>query len=250
MSKAQLSETIKNIIRYGKESAIDSASEKLGTEHILHSMLSKKVHNIVKLLDELNVDYYELNIKLEKEFFRKKHVRLAVNLNNIELTRQAEKALKTTFLEKKLLKSPHVNSIHLLLCILRNENDDITKFFNKNNIDYKLVKDKYLELQEMFDKNEHEEIIETPPVLETSSELNFQIKSIKDIKRIELSEQFFSKPLSYISLYFNMDEYSTDEIAEILSFFSDLYREESGEGLIIKGQDIFEVECVLEPVEI
>ena len=42
---------------------------------------------------------------------------------NLHLTRQAERALKTTFLEAKLFQSDLINTVHLLLCILRNEND-------------------------------------------------------------------------------------------------------------------------------
>ncbi len=49
---------------------------------------------------------------------------------NLHLTRQAERALKTTFLEAKLFQSDLINTVHLLLCILRNENDPTTKFTN------------------------------------------------------------------------------------------------------------------------
>ncbi|MCK0204168.1 hypothetical protein MWN41_14215, partial [Ornithobacterium rhinotracheale] len=41
---------------------------------------------------------------------------------NLQLTKQAERALKTTFLEAKLNQSKSVDTGHLLLCILRNEN--------------------------------------------------------------------------------------------------------------------------------
>ena len=45
----------------------------------------------------------------------------------LHLTRQAEKALKTTFLEAKLYQSESIDTAHLLMCILRNENDPTTK---------------------------------------------------------------------------------------------------------------------------
>src|SRR5690606_26843243 len=59
------------------------------------------------------------------------------------LTRQAERALKTTFLEAKLFQSNSINTAHLLLCILRNENDPTTKLLNKMKVDYDLVKDQF-----------------------------------------------------------------------------------------------------------
>ena len=51
---------------------------------------------------------------------------------NLHLTRQAERALKTTFLEAKLFQSSSINTAHiLLLCILRNENDPTTKLITQ-----------------------------------------------------------------------------------------------------------------------
>ena len=61
----------------------------------------------------------------------------------MHLTRQAERALKTTFLEAKLYNSSSISTAHLLLCILRNENDPTTKLLNKLKIDYESVKDQY-----------------------------------------------------------------------------------------------------------
>ena len=62
---------------------------------------------------------------------------------NLHLTRQAERALKTTFLEAKLFQSDIINTVHLLLCILRNENDPTTKLLSKFNINYDLVKEQF-----------------------------------------------------------------------------------------------------------
>jgi len=61
----------------------------------------------------------------------------------LHLTRQAERALKTTFLEAKLFQSELINTVHLLLCILRNENDPTTKLLSKQNIDYDIVKEQF-----------------------------------------------------------------------------------------------------------
>jgi ATP-dependent Clp protease ATP-binding subunit ClpC len=62
---------------------------------------------------------------------------------NIPLTRQAEKALKTTFLEAKLYSSPTIRTAHLLLCVLRNDNDPVTGVFRNLGIDYSSVKAEY-----------------------------------------------------------------------------------------------------------
>src|SRR5690606_28095824 len=54
-----------------------------------------------------------------------------------------ERALKTTFLEAKLFQSTSINTAHLLLCILRNENDPTTKLLNKLKVDYDNVKEQF-----------------------------------------------------------------------------------------------------------
>jgi ATP-dependent Clp protease ATP-binding subunit ClpC len=59
------------------------------------------------------------------------------------LTRQAERALKTTFLEAKLFQCKSINTAHLLLCVLRNENDPTTKLLNKLKVDYDSVKEQF-----------------------------------------------------------------------------------------------------------
>ncbi|HAF76683.1 MAG TPA: Clp protease ClpC, partial [Maribacter sp.] len=52
-------------------------------------------------------------------------------------------ALKTTFLEAKLFQSSSINTAHLLLCILRNENDPTTKLLHKLKVDYDGVKEQF-----------------------------------------------------------------------------------------------------------
>jgi len=46
-------------------------------------------------------------------------------------------------LEAKLFQSSSINTAHLLLCILRNENDPTTKLLNKMKIDYDIVKNEF-----------------------------------------------------------------------------------------------------------
>ena len=64
-------------------------------------------------------------------------------VQNLPLTRQAEKALKTTFLEAKLFQSPIIRTPHLLLCILRNDNDPISGVMAQFGASYDAVKSEY-----------------------------------------------------------------------------------------------------------
>ena len=102
---------------------------------------------MVKLLDILNALNIDLNhLRRKVEILSPANPNITVSSNekkNLHLTRQAERALKTTFLEAKLFQSTSINTAHLLLCILRNENDPTTKLLNKLKVDYDNVKEQF-----------------------------------------------------------------------------------------------------------
>jgi ATP-dependent Clp protease ATP-binding subunit ClpC len=70
------------------------------------------------------------------------------NLSNIPLVKQAERVLKLTYLEAKLYKSPMIGTEHLLLSILKNEDNVACSILNKYGVIYENVKD---ELEAMKD---------------------------------------------------------------------------------------------------
>lgn len=98
----------------------------------------------INILHALEVDLEHLRRKVE--ILSPANPSLAAIANekkNLHLTRQAERALKTTFLEAKLFQSSSINTAHLLLCILRNENDPTTKLLNRLKVDYDNVKEQF-----------------------------------------------------------------------------------------------------------
>ena len=98
----------------------------------------------IAILNAIEVNLEELRRKVE--ILNPAGVEETPLLNdkkNLHLTRQAERALKTTFLEAKLFQSELINTVHLLLCILRNENDPTTKLLSQLNVDYDIVKEQF-----------------------------------------------------------------------------------------------------------
>lgn len=135
------SQQVKDVIAYSKEEALRLGHDQIGTEHLMLGILRDGEGKAISVLEALNVDLKELRQKIENLNPPKDS---AVNhIKNLSLTKQAERALKTTFLEAKLFKSATVNTVHLLLCILRNENDPITKLMNKFEIDYNTIKEEF-----------------------------------------------------------------------------------------------------------
>ena len=98
----------------------------------------------IDILNSLDIDLSHLRRKVEILSPANPNMMITSNeKKNLHLTRQAERALKTTFLEAKLFQSKSINTAHLLLCVLRNENDPTTKLLNKMKVDYDSVKEQF-----------------------------------------------------------------------------------------------------------
>ena len=150
---------VKDVITYSKEEALRLGHDFIGTEHLVLGLIRNGEGKAIDILNFLGIDLNELRRKIEslnpinfenevKESSKK----------NLHLTRQAERALKTTFLEAKLFQSSIINTAHLLLCILRNENDPTTKIFNNMEINYNVVKDEYKSIigkEDFSDESSH-----------------------------------------------------------------------------------------------
>ena len=145
---------VKDVISYSKEEALRLGHNFIGTEHLMLGILRDGAGKAVSILKSIEVDLDELRKKVE--ILNPAVIENASMLNdkkNLHLTRQAERALKTTFLEAKLFQSDLINTVHLLLCILSNENDPTTKLLLKLNIDYDLIKEEFKLLLANDDQN-------------------------------------------------------------------------------------------------
>jgi len=142
---------VKDVITYSKEEALRLGHDFIGTEHLVLGLLRDGNGKAIEILDTLSIDLDHLRRKVEiLSPANPNNTVISNDKKNLHLTRQAERALKTTFLEAKLFQSSSINTAHLLLCILRNENDPTTKLLNKLKVDYDNVKD---EFKSMFSQN-------------------------------------------------------------------------------------------------
>ncbi|WP_299334179.1 ATP-dependent Clp protease ATP-binding subunit [uncultured Psychroserpens sp.] len=135
---------VKDVIAYSKEEALRLGHDFIGTEHLMLGLLRDGSGKAIDILNALDIDLNHLRRKVEILSPANPNISVASNeKKNLHLTRQAERALKTTFLEAKLFQSTSINTAHLLLCILRNENDPTTKLLNKLKVDYDNVKEQF-----------------------------------------------------------------------------------------------------------
>ena len=149
---------VKDVIAYSKEEALRLGHNFIGTEHLMLGILRDGGGKAIAILNAIEINLEELRRKVEiLNPATIDDIHSLNNKKNLHLTRQAERALKTTFLEAKLFQSELINTVHLLLCILRNENDPTTKLLSQLNIDYDIIKEQF-KLMLANDSDNYEEL--------------------------------------------------------------------------------------------
>ena len=116
--EGNFSNRVRDVISYSREEAIRLGHDYIGTEHLLLGILREGEGIAVKILRNLGCDLDRLKKAVEDTV---RSTGGLVTVGNIPLTKQAEKVLKITYLEAKLYKSDVIGTEHLLLSLLRDE---------------------------------------------------------------------------------------------------------------------------------
>ena len=130
---------VKEIISFSREEALRLGNDFIGTEHLLLGLIRDGDNTAIKVLKQLNIDLYELRKEVELAVKDKTGKNIA-NINSLPLTKQAEKVIRVTVLEAKALKSPLVETEHLMLSILKNKENIATQILNQFDVDYDLFR--------------------------------------------------------------------------------------------------------------
>ena len=133
---------VREVISYSKEEAMRLGHDYIGTEHLMLGMIRDGEGSAMQILLDLGIEADFMKGKIEA-ISSPNRGRQISSKKNLPLTRQAEKALKTTFLEAKLFQSSVIRTPHLLLCILRNEDDPVTRLFKQQGVEYDNVKSEF-----------------------------------------------------------------------------------------------------------
>ncbi len=134
---------VKDVITYSKEEALRLGHDFIGTEHLLLGILRDGQGEAITILNNLDIDLDFLRNKVEVLNPINPNKDLQSDKKNLHLTRQAERALRITFLEAKVFKNETISTGHLLLCILKNNDDPTTKLLNKLKVDYEIAKEEF-----------------------------------------------------------------------------------------------------------
>jgi ATP-dependent Clp protease ATP-binding subunit ClpC len=136
---SQFSQRVKDILGYSKEEAIRLGNSHISPEHLFLGILRDGEGVAVEILINQGIDLMVLKGSLEKSIKVESPVTVADN-EVIPLLRSTERILKLVYLEAKALKSSTIESEHLLLAILKDENALVTRFLSEMDVDYQSVK--------------------------------------------------------------------------------------------------------------
>jgi ATP-dependent Clp protease ATP-binding subunit ClpC len=136
--EAKFSPQVKDVISFSREEALRLGHDYIGAEHLLLGLIREGDGMAIKILRSLGVDTSKLRRAIEDAVRGTSSV--TVNLGNIPLTKQAEKVLKITYLEAKIFKSDLIGTEHLLLSILRDDDNIASQILLQFSINYEVFK--------------------------------------------------------------------------------------------------------------
>ncbi len=158
--EAKFSARVKDVISYSREESLRLGHDYIGVEHLLLGLIREGEGIAVKILTDAKIDLKELRRQLESKLPQSGGKNLSSG--NIPLLKQAEKVLKITYLEAKLFKSNMIGTEHLLLSILKEEDNIATQILEQFKIDYEFVKEELELMMEQGYKEPRAEFPSTP----------------------------------------------------------------------------------------
>jgi ATP-dependent Clp protease ATP-binding subunit ClpC len=131
--EGNFSNRVNDVIKLSREEAIRLGHDYIGTEHLLLGIIREGEGIAVKILKNLGADILNIKKSVEESVSKPSE---RPSAGNIPLTKQAEKVLKITYLEAKLYKSDIIGTEHLLLSLLREEENIAAKILTQFAISY------------------------------------------------------------------------------------------------------------------
>lgn len=131
------SSRVNDVIKLSRDEALRLGHDYIGTEHLLLGIIRDGEGIAVKLLKNLDIDLYKLKKGIEDTV---RSSATTLTMGNIPLTKQAEKVLKITYLEAKLYKATQIGTEHLLLSLLRDEENIAAQILAQFGVNYDTLK--------------------------------------------------------------------------------------------------------------
>ena len=126
---------VKEIISFSREEALRLGNDFIGTEHLVLGLIREGDNAALRILQTFHVNLQTLRTEIEHAV-QDKTGKNTANINSLPLTKQAEKIIRITVLEAKALKSPTIETEHLMLSILKNKENAATQILGQFDVTY------------------------------------------------------------------------------------------------------------------
>jgi len=136
--EGNFSSKVRDVIQFSREEALRLGHDYIGTEHLILGIVRLGDGVAIRILKNLDCDLYKLKKTIEDTV---RGTGGTVTVGNIPLTKQAEKVLRITYLEAKLYKSDTIGTEHLLLSLLRDEENIAAQILQQFNVSYDAVRE-------------------------------------------------------------------------------------------------------------
>jgi len=289
--EAKFTPHTKYLIQLSKQLALEIGNNQIETEHLLLAIIKdplnkgKNGNRAFEILKGMKVDFkklekelYSFLVSLHKTYTSERPANFELDISkNLSLSKQAEKVVKISYLEAKILRSDIIGSEHLLLSIFRDENkfyeDVLGPMFN---IDYESLKD-FIEnnkasiskILENFKMGDNIDDVHVTNDINYAGNDTLIAAALSELDQLGVEEQLimipeeivrlgiipekqfhmnlFEKERSPLDLIFSNEDFSNEEIKEIIGLLSELYSSIGGDYLKVVGMSQFE--CKIELAE-
>jgi ATP-dependent Clp protease ATP-binding subunit ClpC len=140
--KAPFSDRVKEVLQFSRDEAKRLNHDSVGAEHLFLSLIRDEEDDVVKTLVELNLPLENFKVQLESKLSQRAGAQLNLN-GDYPLTRQAESIIKLAVLEARNYKCENIDTVHLMIAILRLKDNIVAITLRDFDIDEKLFRDVY-----------------------------------------------------------------------------------------------------------
>ncbi|MAO71146.1 MAG: Clp protease ClpC [Flavobacteriales bacterium] len=151
------SDRMATVLEYVNEEALRLGDEKIGVEHLMLGIIREGEGTAVRTLNVLGLEMADLKRIIEEVVSVNRSKTLNFNSNEKGLTKQAKNILDKSLIELQSTDEKKIKTIHILLSIMRDQNNVIFSTLNKLRLDYKKILETYLNIQDKYSDNDSQE---------------------------------------------------------------------------------------------
>lgn len=184
------------VLAFSKEEAERLLNSSVTPTHILLSMLRHKENNAVRVIRDLQIDLQALKNRLE-ETTKESRMLIAPNIYDMDFDLEASRVIRLGVLEARLMKTDTVDTIHVLMAILKVDDCMASKVLEQMNVTYESLSQTvhrkstpHKREDDILDNDDREEEMECVAAEKSSSQQERESRSAKMPKQTPLLNNF------------------------------------------------------------